>query len=72
MTFSELVDYIMDYESDTFSATSAELNREEARHIARQLIKTWTITHLDGDMIGEELDEIRTTDIVTELERSEI
>lgn len=62
--FEELVDTIEQYESDTFSAESSRLTREEAETIAlefvlRDLDKRIRCETMDGDMITEQLAIIR-------------
>jgi hypothetical protein len=62
--YNELVKEIMQYESDTFSASDSQLTRLEAEKIARAFIirdiqgRIDTDT-MDGIDITEELEEIR-------------
>ncbi len=56
---TELIDTILKYESDTFSAEGSEISREEATKIAQRMIKVWIEHDLDGLWIQEWLDDIR-------------
>jgi len=57
----ELVDSIMEYESDTFFAKGAGLKRSEARKMAARLIDIMMDQWVDGCILDELLDEIRET-----------
>lgn len=62
--FNQLVDEILNYESDTFSSERAELTPAEAEQIALKFILSdiddrTTTRNMDGSMIGYKLDEIR-------------
>ena len=47
MTFDKLVDFILEYESDTFSAPDLALERAEAVEIAKAVLER-AAEHLDG------------------------
>jgi len=62
--FDELVEYVADYESDTFSASGEELTKEEAVKIATTLVENNIQNmldgmRLDGVMISSILEDLR-------------
>lgn len=57
--FYELVKEIVEYESDTFSASSSEITTEEADKVAHELVANWKMNYLDGVQIDTFLDKIR-------------
>ncbi len=62
--YHELVEVIMDYESDTFSASDKKLKKSEAKKIAEQLIianiqDRIDMDTMDGLDITDALEEIR-------------
>lgn len=51
MDFEELTQNIKEYESDSFSATRLKLTDEQAKEIAKYMIKTaWSCTY--GDVLS--------------------
>lgn len=62
--FNILVEYIEEYESDTFSASGSQITHEEATRIADTLIQMWMDRHIDGVILDELLDDIRPSDIL--------
>lgn len=63
-TARSLFKTIMEYESDTFSATNMNLKPEEAMEITRNIIiedieVRAECDNLDGLMVGQELDRVR-------------
>ena len=54
----KLVDYVFNYESDTFDARGQKLKRREAKQIAAKLIDRIE-NHLDGVTLNVMLDELR-------------
>lgn len=62
--FNELIESILDYESDTFSASSSKITEQEAYTIAERFIleditKRIDTDTVDGVMLSEELENIR-------------
>lgn len=67
LKYHALVDAIMEYESDTFTASGMFLKKKEAKQIARKLVIEDIQKRLDGDtldgiIISELLSEIRGDD----------
>jgi len=54
----ELIQEILDYESDTFSARRSKPRWDEAEVIADLLIKKWADAYLDGITIAGELERL--------------
>lgn len=54
-----LIEYILEYESDTFSAEASKPTKKEAEEIADRLIAHWMDDRLDGIAITNLLDSIR-------------
>jgi len=59
MTTHDLSKEIMEYESDTFSASGSKITREEADFIAEKLLEFWSKENLDGISITNILDVAR-------------
>jgi hypothetical protein len=57
MTFNEFVNYIRDYDSDTFPAR--KMSRYRVKQIAHNLLDYFVNNRLDGVLISEALEEIR-------------
>lgn len=55
----ELLDTILNYDSDTFFAKGCDLTYEEAKELAGQAIHAFIDTHLDGVFLDYELAKIR-------------
>lgn len=59
----KIVDEIMQYESDTFSAEASEVHRPEAREMAAEMIKDRVTDEvgyaIDGLMLSEWLEKVR-------------
>jgi hypothetical protein len=51
--FNRLVEYIEEYESDTFSASGHNITHDEAVRVANRLIESWTDRLLDGVSIAD-------------------
>lgn len=58
MKFEQLVNEIMEYESDTFTASGFELTRAEATYMAERLLD-WVATYTDGVRLDALLYELR-------------
>lgn len=58
IALEQLITEIMNYESDTFSASGEELKPEEAEAIADKLVEG-LLENIDGVKISSALDEIR-------------
>ncbi len=54
-----LVRELMEYESDTFSATGSKITQLEAEQVADRLVKSWISKYLDGVSIAVLLEEFR-------------
>lgn len=54
-----LVEYIKEYESDTFSASGWEITDAEAVRVARRLIQWFIDNRLDGVLIADIMDDLR-------------
>lgn len=54
-----LVDTIMQYESDTFSADASKITEKEARIVADAIVKAYVDNRLDGVTIASFLEDIR-------------
>jgi hypothetical protein len=59
MTFDELVQEILEYESDTFNAPACELKKEEAIQIAETCIDWFVKNRMDGVLLGYYFDCFR-------------
>jgi len=59
MTFDKFVEYIFEYESDTFSADGSEINLVEARKVAELLLGEFVENDLDGVAINAAFEEVR-------------
>jgi len=57
-----LIQTILEYESDTFSAAGSNISEEEAEKVAESIINGWIENNLDGVIISSALDEIRGED----------
>lgn len=55
----ELVKEVMEYESDTFSASGAEITEEEARKVVEKIVRDLWDAHIDGVKINFALADIR-------------
>jgi hypothetical protein len=57
----KIIDNLMEYESDTFSASGEKLTRDEARAVLAQLIEQNIDPgmNIDGIEISEALEEVR-------------
>jgi len=64
MSFDDLVDEILYYESDTFSAIADKLSRKEAKKVAMILILRWKNSCLDGIAIVHTLNYVRSNKLV--------
>lgn len=60
--FKKLVDDVMAYESDTFSAEGSEITRDEAEHVVTLILKMWWESRLDGVVIDNMLNEVRSAE----------
>lgn len=58
-SYNNLVDYIMHYESDTFSSDDSNLILEEAEKLADALIQDLMAYKIDGNMLTNWLEIIR-------------
>ena len=58
----QLVDEVMAYESDTFSASRSGITKEEAGQVVEQAVRALWDTWIDGASIDEKLSELRETD----------
>ncbi len=56
---NKLLQVLMAYESDTFSASGSKITKAEAKKVANELIADWIDTHLDGVSIDIFLDKVR-------------
>jgi hypothetical protein len=56
---NELLDTILDYESDTFCAKMAEVRRDEAEELAGYAIHNLIDNEIDGVRLSHWLEEIR-------------
>ena len=59
MPFTQLVQEIKEYESDTFSAEANQLTDEEAEHLAEKCIRHFVLNHMDGVMLTNFLYDMR-------------
>lgn len=62
--FRVLIRAIMEYESDTFSASGTELTMKEAYKMARAMVKSIALQlgySIDGVMLSEILELVRTS-----------
>ncbi len=50
---------ILDYESDTFSASGSQITVLEAEKVADEIIANWIDKYLDGVTINVFLDKVR-------------
>ncbi len=57
MTFNEFVDFIRDYDSDTFPAR--KMSRYRVKQIAHKLLDYFVNNRLDGVLISDALEQIR-------------
>ena len=62
---NELVNYVLNYESDTFSATNEDLTQEEAEIIVALLLETENLDP-EGDELDEFLTDIRDANMDSE------
>ena len=60
--FEGFIEQIMEYESDTFSASASQITPDEARDVARVILAIWIDDHLDGVRIDAVLDGLRSHD----------
>lgn len=58
----DLVTYILEYESDTWSSSHHSLTTEQAERIALSLIDDWVIDELDGWAIKERYNDLKLGD----------
>ena len=63
MTFTQLVNHIETYCSDTFGAESSEITHTESIKVAQYLIQEMVNKHVDGLMIRAILDDMRDRDL---------
>lgn len=54
----KLISFILEYESDTFSASRQNLSREQAAKIAEKLIEKWITSRLDGHILSGVCEEL--------------
>lgn len=59
MKFKEFVNEILEYESNTFSATGETLSMKEAEQIAEKILESINNNEIDGVWISDILNEIR-------------
>lgn len=59
MKFDQLVKEILEYESDTFSASGFEITKEEAKQVAERCIEWFVNNRMDGVILDEFLFAIR-------------
>ncbi len=57
--FGQFIDYIREYESDTFSAEGSQITATEAQQVAYRLMNWLVENRLDGVMIDSILSDIR-------------
>ena len=55
----QLINEILIYESDTFSAKGSEITQIEAQKVANEIIANWVSRYLDGNLIDVFLDKVR-------------
>lgn len=59
MNFQQLVEYIMEYESDTFTASGFKLTEKEAVQLAEKCIDYFVNNRMDGVILDEWLADLR-------------
>jgi len=59
MKFKDFINEILEYESDTFSATGESLLSKEAEQIAEKILENIRDTEIDGVWLRNILNEIR-------------
>jgi hypothetical protein len=55
----EFTKEVMEYESDTFSASEYEITEEEAAEVSKRILRNMWDNRIDGLFIAEELEELR-------------
>lgn len=61
-TLEKFAKFLMDYDSDTFNAKNSSLEVAEAFELASNILARFVDDYIDGNLIDNELAEIRSRD----------
>jgi len=59
LDWDNIVNFILDYESDTFSAVGQKITEAEADRVARIIVRDFLENKLDGTILDSALDIVR-------------